>query len=121
QHRHFAERCQSENKPPRNPRAEILIDVIALKNEEKNQKNDERRRFEESDAEQALVHQHDTLPPALYCCRRETRTPGSLAAEGAKPSTKVPPTLTCYFLNGQGHLFPTVLSRIMAVGANTRG
>src|SRR5271167_1796707 len=94
--------------------------MIALKNKEEDQQNDERRRFEESDAEQALVHQHDALPPGLNGpCRETKQLP--LARDVTEPSLKVPLTLTCYFLNGQGHPKPAVPSRIMAVGANTRG
>jgi hypothetical protein len=47
--------------------------MVALKNKEEDQQNDERRRFEESDAEQALVHQHDALPPGLNGPCRETK------------------------------------------------
>jgi hypothetical protein len=91
--------------------------VIALKNEEKDQQNDERGRFEESNAEQALIHQHDALPPAFSGRRREKNTPASLARDETRPSPQIPLTLTCYFLNGQAHRIPTVPSRIMALGA----
>src|SRR5271155_2983007 len=95
--------------------------MIALEYKEEDQQNDERRRFEESDAEQALIHQHDALPPGLKCRRPDDKSFKFFAMDGSEPSLELPPTLTCYFLNGQGHPTTSVLSRIMAMGANTRG
>jgi hypothetical protein len=95
--------------------------VIALEYEEEDKQDDERRRFEEGDAKQALVHQHVALPPDMNCRLREPEFPGSLPEDGTEPSLELHSTLTCYFLNGQGHLWIPVLSRIMAEGANTRG
>jgi hypothetical protein len=48
--------------------------MIALEDEKEDQQNNERRRFEESDAEQALVHQHDALPPDLNGRRPDIKT-----------------------------------------------
>jgi hypothetical protein len=47
--------------------------MIALKNEEEDEQNDKRRRFEESDAEKALVHQHNALPPGMICRRDDSK------------------------------------------------
>jgi hypothetical protein len=48
--------------------------MIALENEEEDQQDDERRRLEESNPEQALVCQHDALPPGLNSRRRYARS-----------------------------------------------
>jgi hypothetical protein len=74
QHDYFCERGQGEHKPPGHPQPEIAIDMIALEDEKEDQQNNERRRFEESDAEQALVHQHDALPPDLNGRRPDIKT-----------------------------------------------
>jgi hypothetical protein len=74
QHNNFGERGQSEHKPPGHPQPEIAVDMIALEDEKEDQQNNERRRFEESDAEQALVHQHDALPPDLNGRRPDIKT-----------------------------------------------
>jgi hypothetical protein len=74
EHDDFGERGQGEYKPPGNPQPEVPIDMIALEDEKEDQQNNERRRFEESDAEQPLVHQHDALPPGLNGRRPDIKT-----------------------------------------------
>src|SRR5713101_4963749 len=64
QQRNFAQRGEGEKAPADKPIAEITSMLIPAEKEKENQQNNKSGRFEECDAQQALILHEDAAPPA---------------------------------------------------------
>src|SRR3989442_824111 len=86
--------------------------------QEQDQHDNEGGRFEKRDAEQALIFQHVAPPPGRSCHHRRPfflrDTPYGRREFSSGSSS---PTLTRYFLSGQGYPHSCVPSHIMPMGS----